>query len=157
MSTTTASHSNDCVYMRQQQDKDGFCSCLAYREPFILHLDICSVVQTEGESQQQQSQLEKEQLHALLEEAHQKLAKLEQDAVQTSLKAAQELETLQHNHAISQVLVRPCCVAWCVSFSFARKVCLSLRSPKRQPLSGLPAAASVQLQGGCHRNLEAAL
>lgn len=66
--------------------------------------------QTEGESQQQQSQLEKEQLHALLEEAHQKLAKLEQDAVQASLKAAQELETLQHNHAINQVLVRPCCL-----------------------------------------------
>lgn len=61
-------------------------------------------MQTEGESQQQQSQLEKEQLRALLEEANQKLAKLEQEAVQTSLKAAHELETLQHNHAISQVL-----------------------------------------------------
>ena len=70
-------------------------------------------MQTEGQNQQQQSQLEKEQLRAWLEEAHQKLAKLEQDAIQTSLKAAQELETLQHNHAISQVSLRPYCMAWC--------------------------------------------
>ena len=70
-------------------------------------LSIPSLVQTEGQNQQQQSQLEKEQLRALLEEAHQKLAKLEQNAIQTSLKAAQELETLQHNHAISQVSLRP--------------------------------------------------
>ena len=67
-------------------------------------------MQTEGESQQQQSQLEKEQLRAEVEEAHQKLAKLEQDSLQASLKAAHELETLQHNHAISQVLIRPCSV-----------------------------------------------
>ncbi|KAL3161494.1 hypothetical protein ABBQ32_010369 [Trebouxia sp. C0010 RCD-2024] len=73
------------------------------REALALQLQE---TKTEGESQQQQSQLEKEQLHALLEEAHQKLAKLEQDAVQASLKAAQELETLQHNHAINQNVLR---------------------------------------------------
>ena len=63
----------------------------------------CSVAQTEGESLQQQSQLEKDQLHAVAEEAQQKLAKLEQEALQASLKAAHELESLRHNHAISQV------------------------------------------------------
>lgn len=52
---------------------------------------------------QQQSQLEKDQLRAEAEEAGQKLVKLEQEALQASLTAAHELETVQHNHAISQV------------------------------------------------------
>ncbi|DBB04859.1 TPA: hypothetical protein ACH3X3_010146 [Trebouxia sp. C0006] len=63
----------------------------------------------EGESQQQQSEREKEQLRADAERAWQAVGRLERqvgslerEAAQTSLKTAQDMETLTHNHTISQ-------------------------------------------------------
>ena len=48
---------------------------------------------------------EKEQLRAEAERAWQEVGRVEREAAQTSLKAAQDMETLTHNHTISQVMV----------------------------------------------------
>ena len=47
----------------------------------------------------------KEQLRAEAERAWQEVGRVEREAAQTSLKAAQDMETLTHNHIISQVMV----------------------------------------------------
>lgn len=61
-------------------------------------------MQNEGQSQQQQMEQEKEQLKAEAERAWQQVGRVEREAAQTSLKAAQDMETLTHSHTISQVM-----------------------------------------------------
>lgn len=70
---------------------------MAVREASAAHM------QNEGQSQQQQMEQEKEQLRTEAERAWQEVGRVEREAAQTSLKAAQDMETLTHNHTISQV------------------------------------------------------
>lgn len=91
-------------------------------------------LQNEGKSQQQQSEREKEQLRADAEGAWQEVGRLERqvsrlesEATQTSLKAAQDMQTLTHNHTISQVW---CCTTTVMIAHFhgccsrARDICI---------------------------------
>ena len=69
-------------------------------------------LQDEGESLQQQHQREQEQLRADAAKAWQEVEQIQRDAAQAALKAAQDMETLTHNHSIHQVRTHALGLKW---------------------------------------------
>lgn len=60
-------------------------------------------MQDEGESLQQQHESEKEALQQEADKAWREVGRLDMEAQQAATKAAQEIDSLLHSHAMSQV------------------------------------------------------